>query len=148
VKLKPVYRVEFTYPESWTVELEGPSGKEEQHFFIAEGRCEGRLAGRFRGANHPQRRTDHTFVPDFQGVIEADDGATVFFDYRGYGRRYPEGADRSSVPPPTWPTTSAIAGSTTSSAPAPERCAHAPPGAESISCSTSRSSYGSPSASD
>jgi hypothetical protein len=24
-------------------------------------------------------------------VIETDDGATVMFDYRGYGRAYPEG---------------------------------------------------------
>ncbi|MGZ4132698.1 MAG: hypothetical protein ACXVWF_06605, partial [Actinomycetota bacterium] len=51
----------------------------------------GRVAGRLRGANHPQRRTDHTFVPDFQGVIETEDGAELFFEIRGYGRAYPEG---------------------------------------------------------
>ena len=33
--------------------------------------------------------TDRTFVPDFQGVIETEDGATVFFDMHGYGRAYP-----------------------------------------------------------
>jgi hypothetical protein len=91
VHLEPLYRVRFSYPEQWGVDVEGPGGTQEQWFFIAEGRAEGRISGRFRGANHPQRRTDHTFVPDFQGVIETDDGGTVFFDMRGYGRAYPPG---------------------------------------------------------
>jgi hypothetical protein len=90
MRLEPLYRVAFHYPEAWLVELEGERGTESEHFFIAEGRAEGRLAGRFRGANHPHRRTDLTYLPDFQGVIETDDGATVMFDYRGYGRAYPE----------------------------------------------------------
>jgi hypothetical protein len=49
------------------------------------------VTGRFRGANHPRRRGDGTFLPDFQGVITTDDGATIYFDYRGYGRAYPPG---------------------------------------------------------
>jgi Protein of unknown function (DUF3237) len=89
VRLEPLYRVRFRYPEEWGVE--GAAGTQEQFFFLAEGTVQGRLGGRFRGANHPQRRTDHTFVPDFQGVIETDDGATVFFDMHGYGRAYPVG---------------------------------------------------------
>ncbi len=52
----------------------------------------GRIEGRFRAANHPLRRTDGTFVPDLQGVIETDDGATIVLDMRGYGRAYPVGA--------------------------------------------------------
>jgi hypothetical protein len=88
VKLEFRYRARFTYPESAAVALEGGL---EQYFFIAEGRCEGGVNGRLRGANHPQRRPDGTFCPDFQGVIETDDGATIFFDWRGYGRAYPEG---------------------------------------------------------
>ena len=36
--------------------------------------------------------SDETFVPDFQGVIETDDGAVVFFDWHGYGRAYPQNA--------------------------------------------------------
>jgi hypothetical protein len=91
VRLEPLYRVTFHYPEAWFVELEGERGTESEHFFIAEGRCEGRVAGRFRGANHPHRRTDLTYLPNFQGVIETDDGATVMFEIRGYGRAYPEG---------------------------------------------------------
>ena len=71
--------------------MAGPDSNEAKVFFLAEGRCEGRISGRFRGANHPYRRGDGTFLPDFQGVIETDDGAEVLFDYRGYGRAYPVG---------------------------------------------------------
>ena len=67
MKLEPLYRVTFRYPEAWFVELEGERGTESEHFLIAEGRAEGRVAGRFRGANHPHRRTDLTYAPDFQG---------------------------------------------------------------------------------
>ena len=91
MKLEPLYRATFTYPEAWAVDLTGAGGTEGQHFFVAEGRCEGRISGRLRGANHPRRRVDGTFMPDFQGVIETDDAAVVYFDYRGYGRAYPEG---------------------------------------------------------
>ena len=44
------------------MELGGERGTESQHFLIAEGRCEGRLAGRLRGANHPRRRTDLAYL--------------------------------------------------------------------------------------
>lgn len=87
MKLEPLYRLEFVYPEAWRVDL----GSEEQYFFVSEGRATGAISGRFRGANHPHRRADGTFCPDFQGVIETDDGATVYVDMRGYGRAYPEG---------------------------------------------------------
>lgn len=66
MRITPLYRVRFVYPHGWSVELTGPEGKEEQHFFLAEGRCEGRITGRFRGANYPRRRTDRTFLPDFR----------------------------------------------------------------------------------
>jgi hypothetical protein len=73
------------------VDLAGPDSAEGRFFFLAEGRCEGRISGRFRGANHPNRRGDGTFMPDFQGIIETDEGAEVLFDYQGYGRAYPAG---------------------------------------------------------
>src|SRR5438270_10306416 len=73
--LKPLYRVRFTYLYKASVTLPGPDGTEGQYFFLAEGRSEGRITGRFRGANHPRRRTDRPFVPDFQGVIDTDGGA-------------------------------------------------------------------------
>jgi len=53
---------------------------------VAEGRCEGRLSARYRGANFPRRRTDGTLVPDFRGVLETDDGAAILFAWQGYAR--------------------------------------------------------------
>jgi hypothetical protein len=91
VRLEFLYRVRLTYSGGWGADLSGPHNPEGQFFFSAEGRCEGRISGRFRGANHPYRRGDGTFLPNFQGVIETDDGAEVLFDYRGYGRAYPLG---------------------------------------------------------
>jgi len=91
MKLRPLYRVRFRYPQAWEVALGASDNTESQHFYVAEGSCEGRLQGTFRGANHPRRRGDRTFEPNFQGVIETTDGATIFFDYRGYGRAYPAG---------------------------------------------------------
>lgn len=83
-----LYRARFDYGEQGGI---AGAGGLERYFFLAEGRCEGAIAGRFRGANHPQRRPDGTYQPDFQGVIETDDGATIYFDLRGYGRAYPAG---------------------------------------------------------
>lgn len=89
MRLEPLYRIRFRYSEAWGVELEGGW---EQLLFLAEGRCEGSVAGRFRGANFPQRRTSAgPFVPDFRAVIETDDGATIMFESHGYGRAYPPG---------------------------------------------------------
>ena len=53
MRLEPLYRIRFTYPESWGITL---NGGWQQLFFIAEGRCEGSVTGRFRGANFPQRQ--------------------------------------------------------------------------------------------
>jgi hypothetical protein len=88
VRLEPLYRIHFTYPEGWEV---GLGGGWEQHFYLAEGRCDGKINGRFRGANYPQRRNDGTFRPDFRAVIEADDGAIIMVECHGYGRAYPLG---------------------------------------------------------
>jgi hypothetical protein len=89
LRLEPLYRIRFTYPESWMVELEGGW---EQHLFLAEGRCEGPISGRFRGANVPQRRTAAgPFRPDFRAAIDTDDGATILVEWHGYGRAYPPG---------------------------------------------------------
>jgi hypothetical protein len=91
MRLEPFYRLRFTYPNEWSATISGKRGTESQFFFLAEGECSGRISGQMRGANHPRQRVDGTFVPDFQGVIETDDGAVILFDYRGYGRAYPVG---------------------------------------------------------
>ncbi len=89
MRLEPLYRIRFTYPESWAVDLDGGW---QQLFFIAEGRCEGSIAGRFRGANFPHRQgAAGPFRPDFRAVIEADDGAVIMVEWHGYGRAYPPG---------------------------------------------------------
>ena len=81
-----MYRARFSAPQSWSVELTGPSGTEGQDFLLTEGRCEGRVAASWRGANYPRRRTDGTLTPDFRGVLETDDNATILFAWNGYGR--------------------------------------------------------------
>lgn len=89
MRLTPMYRIRFTYPVGWSVGLEGGW---EQHLYVAEGRCDGTISGRFRAVNYPQRRTPSgPFCPDMRGVIETDDGATVLVELRGYGRAYPAG---------------------------------------------------------
>ena len=88
MRLEPLYRIRFTYTEQWGVSL---GGDWEQHFAVAEGRCEGQVSGRFCGANYPRRRGDGTFRPDFRAVIETDDGATIMFECHGHGRSYPPG---------------------------------------------------------
>jgi hypothetical protein len=82
VRLEPLYRCTFAPTEHWDIDLEG----EGQGFLLVEGRSEGRLAARLRAANYPRRRSDGTTLPDFRGVLETDDGATVLFEWHGYGR--------------------------------------------------------------
>jgi hypothetical protein len=55
VRLERLYRLTFLYPESWR------AGGER--FLIADGRCHGRVSGRFRGANRASRREDGTYFP-------------------------------------------------------------------------------------
>ena len=89
MRFEPLYRIRFTYPESWMI---GFGDGWEQHLFLAEGRCEGSITGRFRGANFPRRHgAAGPFRPDFRAVIETDDGATIMFEWHGYGRAYPPG---------------------------------------------------------
>jgi hypothetical protein len=89
MRLAHLYRVRFTYPEGWAVDLDGGW---QQHLYLADGTCEGTITGRFRGANFPLRRTpDGPFCPDLRAVIETDDGATIMVECHGYGRAYPSG---------------------------------------------------------
>jgi hypothetical protein len=90
MRLEPLYRVRFATPEAWSVEIAAGAGS--QSFLIAEGRCEGAVAGRYRGANFPRRRPDGTTAPDFRGVLETDDGATILFAWSGLGRQAGGGA--------------------------------------------------------
>jgi hypothetical protein len=84
MRLEPLYQVRFTTPERWSVRLPGEGGSEAQGFLLAEGRCEGRIAGRFRAANFPRTRVDGRLLPDFRGAVKTDDGAALLFTLRGY----------------------------------------------------------------
>ena len=86
MRLEPLYTLRFFYPQGWSVNLVGKKGTEEDHFYFAEGTCEGRLNGKFRGSNHPRRRADETFTMNIQGFIETNDSALIMLDYQGYGR--------------------------------------------------------------
>jgi hypothetical protein len=103
VQLRSLYTVRFIYPDGWSVELKGPGGVEEQHYYFAEGRCEGAIVGTFRAGNHPRRRADHSYAMNMQGFIETDDGAVIMVDYQGFGRAYPPG--RRQVVGAAWHTT-------------------------------------------
>jgi hypothetical protein len=86
MRLEPLYTLRYSYPDAWSIDLKGPNGTEEHHFLLAEGLTVGRVAGVFRGSNHPRRRTDENYAMNMQGVILTDDSATIMADYRGYGR--------------------------------------------------------------
>ncbi len=89
MRLEPLYRARFSTPERWSVELDGARGTETQSLLFAQGRCEGQVAGSLRAANFPRRRADNTLTPDFRGVLETNDGATVLFTCHGYVRTAP-----------------------------------------------------------
>ena len=73
----------MAFVSAWNVTREGGSGSEGQSFLIAEGRTEGGLSARYRAANFPRRRVDGALEPEFRGVLETDDGATILFRWEG-----------------------------------------------------------------
>jgi hypothetical protein len=78
MRLEPLYRLTFSY-------LERLGGGSEL-LLLAEGRCEGRVSGRFRGANRARQLADGTWLPDFEGAVETEDGATILLRLTGRGR--------------------------------------------------------------
>ena len=89
MRLEPLYSLRFTYPEEWGVNLADPGSTESQWFFIAEGRCEGRISAGFAVRIIPAAQTERSSPTS--GVIETDDEATIYFDFGGYGQAYPVG---------------------------------------------------------
>ena len=94
MRLEPLYRAHFTATDRWSVELSGTDGSEAQNLVFVEGRCSGRIAGALRASNFPRRRADGVLTPDFRGVVQTDDGATILFTWRGYGLRAADGANQ------------------------------------------------------
>ena len=58
-------------------------GIEGRSFLLAEGRSTGFLSARYRAADFPPKRADGALVPEFRGVLEADDGAVILFEWQG-----------------------------------------------------------------
>ena len=82
MRLEPLYTIRFSYPEHYL-----SRGPDKLGLFFAEGRVEGGVSGRFRGLNHARLRRDDVYVPDFDGVIETDDGALLAFHLTGLARK-------------------------------------------------------------
>jgi len=61
MQLEPLYTVIFTTPEAWSVEVAAEAGIEGRAFLRADG----------------------ALVPEFRGVLETDDGATILFEWQG-----------------------------------------------------------------
>jgi hypothetical protein len=78
MKLEPLYRLTFSYREN--------HGSEDERLLLAEGSCEGRLAGTFRAANRARKTAEGTWLPDLHGAVETADGATVLVHLTGRGR--------------------------------------------------------------
>ena len=94
MRLEPLYQARFTATDRWSAELSGAHGSEAQNLLFVEGRCEGRIAGALRASNSPRRRADGVLTPDFRGVVQTDDGATILFTWRGYGVTAPDGVNQ------------------------------------------------------
>lgn len=90
MRLEPLYRATFRYPDGGkgTV-LEGEAGSEGHYFFVAEGEVTGAVTGTLQGANHPRSRVDKNALPNIQGAITTEDGATIIFDWQGFARPHP-----------------------------------------------------------
>jgi hypothetical protein len=83
MRFEPLYMVTFTTPEAWSVEVVADASIEGRSFLLAEGPSTGRLSARYRAANFPRKRADAALVPEFRGVLETDDGATILFEWQG-----------------------------------------------------------------
>ena len=83
MRLEPLYKVTFTTPEAWSVEIAADAGIEGRGFLLAEGRSSGHLSARYRAANFPRKRADGALVPEFRGVLETDDGGVILFEWQG-----------------------------------------------------------------
>jgi hypothetical protein len=78
MRLDPLYRITFSYGERL--------GRGDELLLLAEGRCEGRVSGRFRGANRARRLPGGAWLPELEAAVETEDGATILLRLTGRGR--------------------------------------------------------------
>jgi hypothetical protein len=88
VRLVPLFEGELRFDEA--TEVGFPAHREDGDwaaYVHGDGRVSGdRIGGRLMWTNHPRRRADGTWLPDFQGVITTDDGAQILFSLAGYNQ--------------------------------------------------------------
>jgi uncharacterized protein DUF3237 len=77
MRVEHLYRVSFRYSGIWDAQ--------DVRLLIGAGRCDGRVTGAFRGTNRAHRRADGSFEPDYQGLVQTDDGAAILWHLTGYG---------------------------------------------------------------
>jgi hypothetical protein len=75
---EPLYRITFSYRETYRAG--------DDVLLLAEGSCEGRLAGRFRGANRARLAATGAWIPQLEGAVVTEDGATILLQLAGRGR--------------------------------------------------------------
>ena len=101
MKLQPFYRLRFGYPEGGRVHSAIPTGRTRRT--LPSPRVAPRRRRRSLPGLGPSAATGgRTFEPDFQAVIETDDGGALV-EIRRYGRAYPPGRrpDRDRDHPPS-----------------------------------------------
>ena len=76
--LEPLYRITFSYGEAYRAGA--------HTLLFAEGACAGRLAGRFRGANRARLSSTGAWIPQLEGAVVTEDGATILIELTGRGR--------------------------------------------------------------
>jgi hypothetical protein len=75
--LERLYRITFSYRETYRAG--------DDVLLLAEGACEGRVAGRFRGANRAKLAASGAWMPQVEGAVVTDDGATILLQLSGRG---------------------------------------------------------------
>ncbi len=86
MRLIPLFDGELEFDEATEVGFATYGDDGDWFGYVAGGgRVTGeRLSGGLRWTNHPRRRADGVWLPDFQGVISTDDGVQILFSFRGY----------------------------------------------------------------
>jgi uncharacterized protein DUF3237 len=88
MKIVPLFEGELVFDE--TTEIAFPiCGEDDDWYSYVQGHGSvwgERLQGGLRWTNHPRRRADGTWLPNYQGTIATTDGAHILFSLRGYNR--------------------------------------------------------------
>jgi hypothetical protein len=71
---EPLYRLTFSYGEAFRAGADA--------LLFADGTCEGRLAGRFRA----RLSSTGAWIPELEGAVVTEDGATILLRLTGRGR--------------------------------------------------------------